>query len=263
MKINNTIKLLPIILIGSLILTVLFQSYPAYAEGNSQAVVPTPTAQADGRIIYIVQPGDSWWIISVKTGVPETQLYLLNNTKPDDPLITGQQVLLGIVTPTPPVPTQDVAITPTPGEEIPESSGTGVVCVLLYDDVNGDSVRQLEELPLERGVVSLANNIGTFNVTTETTAGPDPICFNEVPEGEYNLSVAIPDGYNPTSVLNVPLVLMAGDQTTINFGAQLSSLAQPVASGEGGRNPILGIAGLVLLLGGAGLGVYIWLGKRR
>ncbi len=199
----------------------------------------------------------------MKTGVAETQLYLLNNTKPEDPLQAGQQILLGVVTPTPPIPTSDTAITPTPGLTTPEAPGVGQICVLLYDDVNGDSVRQLEELPLVGGAISLANSIGTINETAGTTIGPDPVCFDEVPAGEYNLSVAIPDGYNPTTVTNAPLTLMAGDQTTMNFGAQTSSLAQPQNTSDGGRNPILGIAGLILLLGGAGMGVFVWLKKGK
>lgn len=238
------------------------QAMPASAEtGNPQAVLPTPTAQPDGRIIYIAQPGDSWWTVSVKTGVPEAQLYLLNNAKPDDMLIEGQQILLGVVTPTPPVPTE-LAVTPTPINTTPQVAGTGVICVLLYDDVNGDSVRQPEELQLANGAISLANNLGTINRTEKTTAGTNPVCFNDVPEGQYNLSVAIPDGYNPTTITNAPLTLNPGDQTTMNFGAQLSSLAKPVATGGGGRNPIIGIAGIVLLLGGAGMGIYLWRAKR-
>ena len=141
------------------------QALPAYAEtGHPQAVLPTPTAQPDGRIIYIAQPGDSWWIISVKTGVPETQLYLLNNTKPDDPLMEGQKILLGVVTPTPPLPTGQAAL---PHRSSPHLKLTVSVqiCVLLYDDVNGDSVRQPEELQLPNGAISLANNIGTINQT--------------------------------------------------------------------------------------------------
>jgi hypothetical protein len=258
--INN----LPVLVILTIFAILMAQVIPAAAEsGLPQAVVPTPTAQPDGRIIYIAQPGDSWWIISVKTGVAETQLYLLNNTKPEDLLQAGQQILLGVVTPTPPIPASDIALTPTPISSTPEVPGFGQICVLLYDDINGDSVRQLEELPLPGGAISLANSIGTINKTAGTTAGPEPVCFDEVPEGDYNLSVAIPDGYNPTTVTNAPLILMAGDQTTMNFGAQLSSLAQPQNTADGGRNPILGIAGLILLLCGAGMGVFIWLKKGK
>ena len=164
--------------------------------------------------------------------------------------------------PTPPLPASEEA-TPTPGLTTPQVEGFGEICVLLYDDINGDSVRQPEELSLANGALSLVNNIGTFNQTAMTTSGTDPVCFPDVPKGDYNLSVAVPDGYNPTTVTNTPIKLVAGDQTTMNFGAQLSSLAQPATSGEGGRNPIIGIAGLVLLLGGAGLGIYFWLSKRR
>ncbi len=260
---KRIIKLVPFLVILATTVLVAVQAFPASAErGQPQAVLPTPTAQPDGRIIYIAQPGDSWWIISVKTGVAETQLYLLNNTKPEDQLLEGQQVLLGVVTPTPPLPASEEA-TPTPGLTTPQVEGFGEICVLLYDDINGDSVRQPEELSLANGALSLVNNIGTFNQTAMTTSGTDPVCFPDVPKGDYNLSVAVPDGYNPTTVTNTPIKLVAGDTTTMNFGAQLSSLAQPATSGEGGRNPIIGIAGLVLLLGGAGLGIYFWLSKRR
>ena len=60
-----------------------------------------------------------------------------------------------------------------------------------------------------------------------------------------------------------PSRLLPGDQTTMNFGAQLSSLAKPAATGGGGRNPIIGIAGLFLLLGGAGMGIYLWRARRQ
>lgn len=260
---NKIKKILPPVLILVTVVLLAAQAMPAFAEtGHPQAVLPTPTAQPDGRIIYVAQPGDSWWIISVKTGVPETQLYLLNNTKPDDPLMEGQKILLGVVTPTPPVPTGQ-AVTPTPLNTTPQAAGMGVICVLLYDDINGDSVRQPEELQLPNGAISLANSIGTINQTSNTTTSADPVCFEDVPEGAYNLSVAVPDGYNPTTVTNAPLTLIPGDQTTMNFGAQLSSLARPAATGGGGRNPIIGIVGIVLLLGGAGMGIYLWRAKRQ
>ena len=245
------------VLLTTALATILLTFSIATSPGQAQAVLPTPTAQPDGRIIYIAQPGDNWWIISVKTGITQEQLYQLNNVKSDDIVMEGQQILLGIVTPTPPVPTAD-ATTPTPNITTPQVAGFGNICVLLFDDVNGDSVRQMEELQLPNGAISLVNNIGTINQTANTSTGEEPVCFNELPEGDYNLSVAVPEGYNPTTNTNSPLTLVAGDQTTMNFGAQLSSLAQPTGPGEGGRNPILGLAGLILILGGAGLSFYFW-----
>ncbi len=43
-----------IVLTGGLLLTM-----PVSASPDSQSALPTPTAQPDGRIIYIAQPGDS------------------------------------------------------------------------------------------------------------------------------------------------------------------------------------------------------------
>ncbi len=244
-----------IFMVGGFLLTL-----PVSAAPNTQAALPTPTAQPDGRIIYIAQPGDSWWIISVKTGVTENELYLLNNSKPDDVINEGQQILLGVITATPEPPVSDV--TPTPNILTPAVKGYGEVCIALFEDVNGDSVRQEEETLLGEGAISLVDQAGQINENAKTTAGTDAVCFTDIPEGNYNISVAIPGGYNPTTSMNAPLKLLAGEVSTMNFGAQSNSQAQPVSPGEGGRNPILGIFGGILILGGIGMGVFFLRPKR-
>jgi len=81
-------------------------------------------------------------------------------------------------------------------------------------------------------------------------------------EGDYNVSVAIPEGYNPTTSLNSPIELLAGDITYLNFGAQAGSVVIDESNAQadgGGSNAALGIIGALLLLGGIGLGVYsVW-----
>jgi hypothetical protein len=105
---------------------------------------------------------------------------------------------------------------------------------------------------------------GQYSETRETAINPDPeayagICFSDVPEGQYNIGAAIPDNYNPTMSLTYTLDVNAGDRAFVDFGAQ--SRETPAAQSAdpeqgGGVSPILGIAGGVLLLGGAGLGWY-------
>jgi hypothetical protein len=58
--------------------------------------------------------------------------------------------------------------------------------------------------------------------------------------------------------MDANFLVTAGDDTKLNFGAQLSSAAAaaklPVE--EGGRSPLLGVIGIVLLLAGIGLGIF-------
>lgn len=242
-----------VVILGMMIFSL---NRPSIVSG--QAALPTPTALPDGRIIYIAQPGDSWWIISVKTGVTEQQLYLLNNAKPDDPLLEGQKILLGNVTPNPPTATLNPNITPTPTPLTPTPlPGNGIVCVVLYEDVNGNSTREDTETPIADGAISLTAASGKPSLTGKTTNGTTPFCFNDVPEGQYSISVAVPEGYNPTTSMNCTLPLKAGDNSTLDFGAQLSSKAQPQSPSQGGRSPVLGIVGGVLIIGALGLGIYI------
>ncbi len=129
--------------------------------------------------------------------------------------------------------------------------------MLLYNDINGDSIRQEEEPSIPDGAISVSDQSDEVSLTETTLSGMEPFCFEELMQGEYTISVAVPDGYNPTTVLTYILVLDPGTETYIDFGAQISSVAvNDPSSPGGGRTLLLGIAGGVLLLGGIGLGVY-------
>src|SRR4030042_3666120 len=127
-----------------LILIVFSQSVRTMAAPQAQwTVFPTPTPGPDGRIVYIVQKDETLWRISAITGIPIETIRELNNMGPDELPLEGQKLLLGFAGPSSgsptagPVPTQ-AAVTPSPTS----SPGWGILCVLLYNDINGDSMRQ-------------------------------------------------------------------------------------------------------------------------
>jgi LPXTG-motif cell wall-anchored protein len=229
---------------------------------NAQAVIPTPTALADGRIIYIAQEGDTWWVIAVKMSVTEDQLYKLNNTTPNDPVVAGSQILIGVVTETA-VPVE-AQTTPTPSILTPAVKGYGVICVVLFDDANGNGSFDNDETQIDNGAVSLVDTTGQVNRTGATTTGAENLCFSDLPEGDYNLSAAVPDQYNATTSMNHSVKLTAGDRSIINFGAQPSgSLTDTGDNQTGSNNPLVAIVGGVLILGGIGLGVYFLRSRRQ
>lgn len=227
-----------------------------------QAAIFTPTPGPDGRIIWVVGPNDTLISISLITGVSVDQLRGLNNLS-SDTILLGQELVIGLAGPpevtfTPgPSPTATIALpTPTP------QPGSGRLCILLFNDLNGDAIRQEEEPAIPDGQVSVSNRSGDVSLTAQTVAGSDPSCFTEVPEGDYNITVAIPDGYNATTVSNYALSLQAGDDTAVDFGAQANSqtLAEaPTEENAPSRSPVLGILGAVVLL--AGLGLALFAGK--
>jgi hypothetical protein len=108
---------------------------------------------------------------------------------------------------------------------------------------------------------------GSYSKTQNTTSAPDPAtgepvraCFEDVPAGDYNVSVAPPDSFNPTMVMTYKLTIKAGDRASIDFGAQskTETASQPVQEQGGGRSSAIGIFGILLLLVGAGLGYYAY-----
>jgi murein DD-endopeptidase MepM/ murein hydrolase activator NlpD len=242
-------------------------SLPAQASPAAQVEFPSPTPGPDGRIIYIVQAGDSCFRIEALYNISVDQLRNLNPQLDENcTLVVGDELMLGIggpaaLSPTPgPSPTSaPPTVTPTP------PAGTTEICVLLYDDLNGDALRQETEFGIEGGAVSVSNSAGTFSETKTTVSEIDPdteepvyTCFTDVPEGEYNISVAVPENYNPTTELSNTFPINAGDLAFVDFGAQsqTETIAEEAPQDSGRTSPIFGILGGLLLLGGLGLGWY-------
>jgi len=190
------------------------------AAPGAQLPIYTPTPGADGRIIYIVQANDTLMSISLLTGVPVNELKGLNNLLTDT-IFEGQELLLGLAGPEEVTPT--FGPTPTPTTILPtptQKPGKGNLCILLFNDLNGDSIRQEDEPSIPGGAISFGNRDSTISETVDTVSGLDPQCFEEIPEGDYSITVAVPDGYNPTTITSFELKLNAGDETYLNFGAQ-------------------------------------------
>lgn len=243
------------------------------AELSQQATPqPLPAPGEDGRILYTVLAGDSPWTISARFGIPLQTLQSLNNWGPDAVVTEGQVILLGLAEdPTAtPDPQDSVVATATPEGPV-ENPGTGVICVLLFDDVNGDAMRQDDEFGISGGQASVSERTGLASQTLATQSGldadgePARSCFEDLPIGEYTISVAIPDGYNPTTSPNITIQIAPGQTQDINFGAQVSSSGgfNVLSPEEGGRSPLMGLLGIVLLLAGGGLGFYTMQMSRR
>jgi hypothetical protein len=251
-------SILVLALVGAAVLWIGFKLPVAAAPLPQYTYVPTPTPGVDGRIIFIVTD-ESPWVIAARFNIPMEELRALNMWG-DNPITRpGDEILLGYagpaeVTPTPgPTATPERAL-PTPTYE----PGWGIICILLYKDLNGDSFRQEDEPSIPGGAISISNRSGTVSITENTVAGFDYQCFEELAEGTYTVSVAIPDGYNSTTLTNRTIDLAAGDITYLGFAAHANSaaVAEAPSPEEAGRSPWLGILGGIFLLSALVLTVF-------
>lgn len=222
---------------------------------QSQTAFVTPTPGPDGRIVYVVKEGDALWTIAALSGKTPEELMALNGIQPGDFITPGMELVLGFGGPVQPTAAPGALPSPTsiPATATP-ALGTGQICVLLFVDANGDARFEDGELPLSNGEVSVIDVDGNVAGEQTTDDTPEGHCFAEIRNGDYNVSAAVPVGYNPTTAMNVPVRLNPGDVQYVEFGAQASA----ALGGNGGdgspRSPLLGVVGLALLLVAGGLG---------
>jgi len=249
-----------LVLLGFALISARVQAAP----GDPQGAYPSPTPQPNGQIIYIVKSGDTCEYISLMYGVSLEYLRTTNNLDSNCSLREGQRLTLGIGGPAAASPTPGPSPTPTVPQPTvtPGVSGLAQVCVLVYNDINGDGLRQSTEVAIAGAAVSLTSLDGSYSKTLTTVINPDATayqgtCFTDVPMGQYNVSAAAPDGYNPTINLTSKIVVSAGDIAYVDYGAQLKTVVDPGNSTKQ-RSPLLGILGALFLLAGIGMGIYVW-----
>jgi len=253
-------KLRLIAIAGILIaLLILVLSLPVQAAPAAQGVqYATNTPNPNGNIYYKVQSNDTCLRIEYLYGISEVQLRQLNpKLDANCTLSVGDLLLMGIGASSNPTPTLGPSPTPLPPTITPTPfNGTTQICVLLFNDLNGNTFHELTEPLIPGGAISVTEKSGKYSKTLPTSGGTDPICFTDLPEGDYNISVAIPDNYNPTTSLTTTVHANAGDSISVGFGAQSknTTIAQP--ENQTNTSPLLGIFGGLLLLAGLGLGWY-------
>lgn len=246
-----------IVAVGALLVISALISAPV----SAQVLYFTPTADASGAIYYIVKSGETCDGIALTNNIPVDTLRTLNGLTFDQCrfLQVGQKLLLGtvptaVITPGPsPTPT---SILPTP-EPV---RGTGTICIFLYDDVNGNAMAEDSEVDgtsLAGGQVSISQQGGEYSNIGSTLGTGEALCYEDIPEGKYAISIAIPEGYNPTSSQNVTVQLKAGDTSHINFSAQASgrTQAQQEEKAESG-SILIAVFGGLIILAGIGIGLY-------
>jgi hypothetical protein len=258
--------------VGLFIFFILFMrmAFSVHASPNGQVLqYATPTPGSDGRIVYIVKAGDSCLRISLLTGVSVDQIRSLNRLNETCDLREGLELLIGFGGPSAGSPTPGPSPTPTQVLPTPTlvSGGMAQICVLLYEDVNGDGKRQETEPPIAGGAVSVTNLQGGYSQTLTTLpANPDVdfqgICFTDAPQGEYTVSVGIPDGYNATTALSYDLKgvnkALAGGTVYLPFGAQPGTAVVVNPAAES-RSPTIAIVGALMLVVAGGL---FWYARR-
>jgi LysM repeat protein len=216
----------------------------------------TPTPGADGRIVYIVKEDDTLWSIAAIAGISLEELMALNGIQPGDYINPGMQLVLGTGGPVQPTTQAGPGATATEPPTTPTPvSGTGEICVLLFMDENGNARLDDSEVPIVDGQLSVVNVEGQLAGEVTTDSNPEGHCFSDLENGDYNVSAAVPENYNPTTGMNLPVRLEPGDTKFVQFGAQPSGAVQGTGSSTGsGRSAILGLLGVFLLFAAGFLG---------
>jgi hypothetical protein len=233
-----------------------------------------PTAQPDGSIVYIVQPGDSLWRIAANTGKTLDEIKAMNGLT-SNVLTAGQRLIIGqgaTATPAPTIaPTVDAqAPTPTvpsPVAANPTASPAGMteICAMLYEDTNGNGVQDANEPAIAGGQLAIldANTGAPLHAYTTKPEDANGYCFKDLPAGSYTVAATAPAGYNATTATSVLQKADTGLHYKLQFGAQPGSSASGATGSKSNlRTALFGAAGVVFLLLAAGIAGFLVLRRR-
>ncbi len=197
---------------------------------------PTPTPDAEGVIIIIVQPNDTLWAISARAGLTLQELLALNGLSETDFILPGQQLIIGYGEP-PTTPTADVSLTPTatlppptPGPPTATPPRTAV-CLSAFQDVNGNGLHDSDEL-LQAAVAFTVYTDAAVVGNYVTDGISEPHCI-QVEPGSYQITRSRTAEERLTTSGNQAISLNLGDVMYLTFGGQSGAAAfatQPAAN---------------------------------
>ncbi|MBI5566101.1 MAG: hypothetical protein HY870_14490 [Chloroflexi bacterium] len=143
--------------------------------------------------------------------------------------------------------------------------GTGQICVLAFDDQNGNGVREADE-PLLAGVGFTLADANGVKGSYKSDGNSEPYCFGSLAAGAYTVQARGVSGLEVTTPGQWAISLANAAQFDVLYGARKSGseAARPATDGDSAAAPssaggmstlgriVLGLLGLVVL-GFAGL----------
>jgi hypothetical protein len=151
----------------------------------------------------------------------------------------------------------------------------GRLCATIYEDANGNALREEGEAAIAGGNLTLIDAATGAPVQSYITqpgdaaeVGTPQHCFENVAPGIYTVAAAPPTGYNATTSPDARLEVQANASANIEFGAQLGSggtSTPPVATVDSDqrlRTALFGAAGIMLILLAAGIAGFLVLRRR-
>jgi LysM repeat protein len=219
---------------------------PTNTPGPSPTPGPTSTPRPDGAIVHVVEPGDTLFGIALQYGVEVEQILELNagSIGTNNMIWTDQELVIDIPENAPPTvaPTAPATGEVTPGAGVTPTAvadtTVGSVCVLAFNDRNGDTFRQPEtEELLPNAVFSVGDANGLVGQYT-TDGLSEPYCFSSLSPGTYQVTMQPPDGYSVSGPSYMAVGLSGGMDMNVGMGAKRGDSAP---GPEGSETPTVDI----------------------
>lgn len=122
---------------------------------------------------------------------------------------------------TPPPPTATPTVTPTP------TAVLGNICVLVFNDRNGNEMREVGEELVAGAVLTLTNSLHEVIGTYTTNGVSEPYCFRTQGAGFYFLREQNPPGWVSTSPDYWGLAMLDGTRWDVEIGDRWVGEATP------------------------------------
>jgi LysM repeat protein len=196
--------------------------------------------------VHVVEPGDTLFGIALQYGVEVEQILELNagSIGTNNMIWTDQELVIDIPENAPPTvaPTAPATGEVTPGAGVTPTAvadtTVGSVCVLAFNDRNGDTFRQPEtEELLPNAVFSVGDANGLVGQYT-TDGLSEPYCFSSLSPGTYQVTMQPPDGYSVSGPSYMAVGLSGGMDMNVGMGAKRGDSAP---GPEGSETPTVDI----------------------
>lgn len=193
----------------------------------------SPTPDATGAIVVIVQPGESLWVIAARAGLSLPDLLALNGLTEQSIINPGDALIVGYSTPeatiAPEIIAPPTATFPPPTPQPTGKPREAAICLTAFDDLNRNGIHDPGEA-LRAGVAFTVYNTEAVVANYITDGRSEPRCLGGLVPGNYRVTRSIAPGELLTTGGDWALSLTAGGELYQAFGSVIEEAVAQATS---------------------------------